>query len=97
MKLELHESMLFSNGRQWARDFNYTGYGFEEETVEPGKPRKIGWIWINEKWPIKELMKDDNYMTVIFKDEEKKLRRKLVLKALGALQTEVDGQKVFED
>ena len=73
MKLKLHESMLFSNGRQWARDFNYTGYGFEEETVEPGKPRKIGWIWINEKWPIKELMKDDNYMTVIFKDEEKRL------------------------
>ena len=31
------------------------------------------------------------------KDEEKKLRRKLVEKALGALQTEVDGQKVFED
>ncbi|MBR3183355.1 MAG: glycine/betaine/sarcosine/D-proline family reductase selenoprotein B, partial [Firmicutes bacterium] len=31
------------------------------------------------------------------KDEEKALRRKLVLKALKALQTEVDGQKVFED
>ena len=31
------------------------------------------------------------------KDEEKKLRRKLVMKALNALQTEVDGQKVFED
>jgi glycine reductase len=31
------------------------------------------------------------------KDEEKKLRRKLVTKALRALQTEVDGQKVFED
>ena len=31
------------------------------------------------------------------KDEEKKLRRKLVEKALEALQTEVDGQKVFED
>jgi glycine reductase len=31
------------------------------------------------------------------KDEEKKLRRKLVEKALRALQTEVDGQKVFED
>ena len=31
------------------------------------------------------------------KDEEKKLRRKLVVKALGAPQTEVDGQKVFED
>ena len=31
------------------------------------------------------------------KDEEKKLRRKLVVKALRALQTEVDGQKVFED
>jgi glycine reductase len=30
-------------------------------------------------------------------DEEKKLRRKLVEKALVALQTEVDGQKVFED
>ena len=29
------------------------------------------------------------------KDEEKKLRRKLVEKALRALQTEVDGQKVF--
>ena len=31
------------------------------------------------------------------KDEEKALRRKLVLKALKALETEVDGQKVFED
>ena len=31
------------------------------------------------------------------KDEEKQLRRKLVMKALRALQTEVDGQKVFED
>ncbi len=31
------------------------------------------------------------------KDEEKELRRKLVLKALKALETEVDGQKVFED
>ena len=31
------------------------------------------------------------------KDEEKKLRRKLVTKALRALQTEVDGQKIFED
>jgi glycine reductase len=31
------------------------------------------------------------------KEEEKKLRRKLVEKALRALQTEVDGQKVFED
>ena len=31
------------------------------------------------------------------KDEEKKLRRKLVTKALKALETEVDGQKVFED
>ena len=31
------------------------------------------------------------------KDEEKALRRKLVEKALRALQTEVDGQKVFED
>ncbi|RKD23749.1 selenoprotein B, glycine/betaine/sarcosine/D-proline reductase family [Caminicella sporogenes DSM 14501] len=29
--------------------------------------------------------------------EEKKLRRKIVEKALKALQTEVDGQKVFED
>jgi glycine reductase len=29
--------------------------------------------------------------------EEKKLRRKLVEKALKALQTEVDGQTVFED
>ena len=70
MTLELHESLLFTNGRQWARDFNYTGYGFEKETVEPGKPRKIGWIWINEKWPIKELIKEDNYMTVTFKDPQ---------------------------
>ena len=31
------------------------------------------------------------------KDEEKALRRKLVTKALKALETEVDGQKVFED
>ena len=31
------------------------------------------------------------------KTEEKALRRKLVMKALSALQTEVDGQKVFED
>ena len=31
------------------------------------------------------------------KEEEKALRRKLVLKALNALETEVDGQKVFED
>ena len=31
------------------------------------------------------------------KDEEKALRRKLVLKALKALETEVDGQKVFEE
>jgi glycine reductase len=31
------------------------------------------------------------------KAEEKALRRKLVMKALSALQTEVDGQKVFED
>ena len=31
------------------------------------------------------------------KAAEKALRRKLVLKALRALQTEVDGQKVFED
>ena len=31
------------------------------------------------------------------KDEEKKLRRKLVEKALMALQTEVEGQKVFDD
>jgi glycine reductase len=30
------------------------------------------------------------------KDEEKKLRRKLVDKALSALQTEVDKQTVFE-
>ncbi len=29
--------------------------------------------------------------------EEKKLRRKLVEKALKSLQTEVDGQTVFED
>ena len=28
--------------------------------------------------------------------EEKALRRKLVEKALGALQTEVDGQTIFE-
>lgn len=31
------------------------------------------------------------------KDEEKKLRRKLVDKALVALTTEVDGQTVFEN
>ena len=31
------------------------------------------------------------------KDEEKALRRKLVLKALNALETEVDGQKVFDN
>ena len=31
------------------------------------------------------------------KAEEKELRRKLVLKALKALETPVDGQKVFED
>jgi glycine reductase len=31
------------------------------------------------------------------KEEEKALRRKLVEKALKALQTEVDGQTVFED
>ncbi len=31
------------------------------------------------------------------KAEEKALRRKLVMKALNALQTEVDGQKVFEN
>jgi len=65
MTLELHESLLYTNGRQWARDFNYTGYGFEKETVEPGKPRKIGWIWINEKWPNKKLIEEENYMTVI--------------------------------
>ena len=59
MTLELHESLLYTNGRQWARDFNYTGYGFEKETVEPGKPRKIGWIWINEKWPNKKLIEEE--------------------------------------
>lgn len=68
MTLELHESLLYTNGRQWARDFNYTGYGFEKETVEPGKPRKIGWIWINEKWPNKKLIEEENYMTVTFND-----------------------------
>jgi len=31
------------------------------------------------------------------KAEEKELRRKLVVKALKALETEVDGQTVFED
>ena len=31
------------------------------------------------------------------KAEEKELRRKLVLKALKALETPVDGHKVFED
>jgi glycine reductase len=31
------------------------------------------------------------------KEDEYKLRRKLVEKALVALQTEVDGQKIFED
>lgn len=31
------------------------------------------------------------------KEEEKALRRKLVLKALNALETEVDGQKVFDN
>lgn len=31
------------------------------------------------------------------KDEEKKLRRKLIEKALKALTTEVEGQTVFED
>ena len=31
------------------------------------------------------------------KAEEKELRRKLVLKALKALEIPVDGQKVFED
>ena len=31
------------------------------------------------------------------KNEEKKLRKKLVMKALKALQTEVDKQTVFED
>ncbi len=31
------------------------------------------------------------------KEEEKVLRRKLVEKALKALETEVDGQTVFED
>jgi len=31
------------------------------------------------------------------KEDEKALRRKLVEKALKALQTEVDGQTVFED
>ena len=31
------------------------------------------------------------------KDEEKALRRKLVIKALKALETEVDGQTVFDD
>jgi len=30
-------------------------------------------------------------------EEEKKLRRKLVEKCLKALETEVEGQKVFED
>jgi glycine reductase len=30
------------------------------------------------------------------KEEEKELRRKLVRKALDALQTEVDGQTVFD-
>jgi len=31
------------------------------------------------------------------KEEEKELRRKLVVKALKALETEVSGQTVFED
>lgn len=31
------------------------------------------------------------------KDEEKALRRKIVMKALEALTTEVDGQTIFED
>jgi len=30
------------------------------------------------------------------KDEEKALRRKIVMNALNALQTDIDGQKVFE-
>ena len=30
-------------------------------------------------------------------EEEKRLRRKLVEKALRALQTKIDGQKVFDD
>ena len=44
---------------------------------------------------------EDGYLTIsaekgLDKEEEKKLRRGIVEKALEALTTEVDGQKVFE-
>ena len=71
-KLKLEECSVFSNGRQRASEYTYTGYSFDEEYVFPGIVKTLGKIWITESWTTPELAKGDVF-TISFKDINNKI------------------------
>lgn len=66
-KLKLIECSVFSHGRQWISDYNYTGYALDDEYVFPGTIRTAGKIWITENTLNGELVQGD-YFTILIKD-----------------------------
>lgn len=72
MKLKLQDCFVFSNGRQRASEYNYTGYTFDEEYVLPNIIKTLGKIWITESWTTPKLTKGDVF-TISFKDMSNKI------------------------
>lgn len=72
LKLKLQECSVFSNGRQRASEYTYTGYSFDEEYVFPNIIKTLGKIWITESWTTPNLVKGDVF-TISFKDASNKI------------------------
>lgn len=72
-KMRLHDIFIFFEGRQWASSYNYEGYAFSEDYLYPNTPKTIGKVWINDSWKRKQIVPDESYLTVSFKDSDDKL------------------------
>ena len=67
IKLLLKDCSLFTEGRQRASDYDYTGYIFYEEYIMPNSCKTMGKIWINENWSNKTISSGDS-LTISFKN-----------------------------
>lgn len=73
IKLKLSECAVFTSGRQWVSEYNYTGYAFDEDYVFPTSPKTVGKIWITENTSYSQIMPDDHFTLVLTAPALKKL------------------------
>lgn len=69
--LTLKDIFIYANCRQWASDYNYTGYDFSHEIIGKYATRKVGKIWIDQNWE-KGLTEFESYLSATFVDDNGK-------------------------